>query len=113
MSIPTGIICIWSGSIGSIPAGWALCDGNYGTPDLRDRFVVGAGDAYSVGDIGGANTHTHNFTTNGHSHSIPGGAAIQSGAGYGANTSIAVDTGQALYADGRPPYYALAYIMKS
>ena len=46
--IPSGFIGIWSGSSASIPTGWYLCDGNNGTPDLRNRFVVGASD--SVGD---------------------------------------------------------------
>lgn len=40
--LPTGIICMWSGAISAIPTGWALCDGTNGTPDLRDRFVIGA-----------------------------------------------------------------------
>lgn len=53
---PVGMITLWSGSIGSIPAGWALCNGSNGTPDLRDRFVVGAGSTYAVGATGGAAT---------------------------------------------------------
>jgi microcystin-dependent protein len=60
----TGMIMLWSGSIASIPSGWALCDGGSGTPDLQDRFVVGAGSSYAVDDTGGfANatlvSHTH------------------------------------------------------
>lgn len=51
--IPAGGIIMWSGSIGSIPAGYYLCDGNNGTPDLRDRFVVGSGNTYAVGNTGG------------------------------------------------------------
>ena len=51
--IPAGGIIMWSGSIGSIPAGYVICDGNNGTPDLRDRFVVGAGNTYAVGNSGG------------------------------------------------------------
>ena len=72
--IPVGVITLWSGSIASIPSGWALCNGSAGTPDLRDRFVVGAGSTYAVGATGGANTvtldttqipsHTHTGTTN-------------------------------------------------
>ncbi len=50
---PIGSIIYWPGSAGSIPAGWQLCDGTNGTPDLRDRFVPGAGGAYAVGDAGG------------------------------------------------------------
>lgn len=51
--LPTGSIIMWSGSIGSIPAGYVLCNGSSGTPDLRDRFVVGAGNSYAVGNNGG------------------------------------------------------------
>jgi len=51
--IPPGGIIMWSGGIASIPAGWALCNGQNGTPDLRDRFVVGAGGSYGVGERGG------------------------------------------------------------
>ena len=51
-----GMIMLWSGSIASIPSGWALCNGANGTPDLRDRFVVGAGSTYAVDDTGGAAT---------------------------------------------------------
>ena len=51
--IPAGAIVMWSGSIGSIPSGYYLCDGQNGTPDLRNRFVVGAGNSYAVGNTGG------------------------------------------------------------
>ena len=51
--IPSGAIVMWSGSIGSIPAGYYLCDGQNGTPNLKDRFVVGAGNTYAVGNTGG------------------------------------------------------------
>lgn len=52
-SIPKGTILPWYGSIGNIPNGFALCDGTNGTPDLRNRFIVGAGDTYKLSDIGG------------------------------------------------------------
>ena len=52
--IPSGGIIMWSGAIANIPEGWALCDGQNSTPDLRDRFIIGAGDAYAVGATGGA-----------------------------------------------------------
>ncbi len=57
--VPKGVVLLWSGSSGSIPSGWALCDGNNSTPDLRDKFVVGAGSSYAVGAAGGATSHTH------------------------------------------------------
>lgn len=52
-AVPTGAIIMWSGSIGSIPSGYVICDGSNGTPDLRDRFVIGSGSNYSVGNSGG------------------------------------------------------------
>jgi len=45
-----GIICLWSGSVATIPNGWHLCDGTEGTPDLQDKFIIGAGDAFTPGD---------------------------------------------------------------
>ena len=52
-AVPSGGIIAWSGSIGSIPSGYVLCNGSNGTPDLRDKFIVGAGTSYSVGNTGG------------------------------------------------------------
>jgi len=51
-------IILFSGAIVDIPSGWYLCNGSNGTPDLRDRFVVGAGSNYAVGATGGEATHT-------------------------------------------------------
>jgi hypothetical protein len=63
----TGMIILWSGSIASIPSGWALCDGTNGTPNLEDKFIVGAGNTYAVDATGGSAdatlpTHTHTFS---------------------------------------------------
>jgi len=55
-AFPVGGIIMWSGSIATIPSGWLLCDGASGTPDLRDRFVIGAGSTYAVAATGGAVT---------------------------------------------------------
>lgn len=74
--IPAGVIVMWSGSTSAVPAGWFLCNGSNGTPDLRDRFVVGAGSSYGVGATGGSkdatlveHTHTGTTATNGdHAH---------------------------------------------
>ena len=183
-SVPSGGIIMWSGSIASVPAGWFLCDGANGTPDLRNRFIVGAGSTYAVNATGGADTvalttaqipgHTHTFSATtssagGHSHTgntstasltgsinfgangIPSnsgsgvvstadpGAANQAGFGAGGvnrrldinashnhsfTTSSVSDhthtvsgttasTGGGQAHENRPPYYALAYIMKA
>jgi len=53
-AIPTGVIAMWSGSIATIPSGWYLCNGTNGTPDLRDRFIVGAGNTYTPSGTGGS-----------------------------------------------------------
>lgn len=93
--VPSGGIIMWSGSIVSIPAGWYLCDGNNGTPNLTDRFVVGAGNTYSVGGTGGsANaivvSHTHTATSTvtdpSHSHSFIGSAGAPGTGPYYAAT---------------------------
>jgi len=98
-TIPTGIISLWYGAIGSVPSGWYLCDGANGTPDLRDKFVVGAGSTYSVAATGGTKdaivvTHTHTATStstdSGHTHveQFNGGSA---GIGNGiSNSSVSV-----------------------
>ncbi len=53
-ALPIGSIMWWGGNDGDIPAGWAICNGQPGTDDLRDKFVVGSGQTYSVGDEGGS-----------------------------------------------------------
>lgn len=58
---PQGMIAMWSGPTAGIPSGWAVCDGGNGTPDLRDRFVVGAGGSLTNGATGGSATHAHAF----------------------------------------------------
>lgn len=69
-AMPSGGIILWSGSIASIPSGWNLCNGSSSTPDLRDRFIVGAGTTYAVGNTGGATTINiqHSHTVNSHQH---------------------------------------------
>lgn len=119
-AIPVGGIIMWSGSIDSIPAGWALCDGRNGTPDLRDRFIVGAGREYSVGDTGGAKEVTltvdqippHSHTYRGNTSTQPGRGPV-SGAGHPLFGNMDTSqTGGGQPHENRPPYYALAYIMR-
>jgi hypothetical protein len=132
-AVPTGAIFLWSGSTGSIPSGYVICDGTNSTPDLRNRFVIGAGDTYAVDDTGGSAdlivpAHTHDITDPGHFHTITpdaGGypSAISSGSNQptfaGSNTSTETtgitinSTGDSATNANLPPYYALAYIMKT
>jgi len=72
-AVPSGAILLWSGSTGSIPAGWVLCNGANGTPDLRDRFIIGAGNNYAVNATGGSAdavvvSHTHTGNTSSYTH---------------------------------------------
>jgi len=145
--IPSGVILLWSGSTSNIPTGWVLCDGQNSTPDLRDRFVVGAGSTYSVDATGGATSVT--LTTSHmpqHSHTFSGttdtATTIYDDIGTGSNnyfdggdggvdrdftanatapahshtfSGTTDNSGQAspTAVPTIPPYYSLAYIMKS
>lgn len=92
--IPAGIITLWSGAISAIPAGWTLCNGSNSTPDLRDRFVVGAGTTYAVGATGGANTVTLDATMiPGHTHSVSASGTTSS-AGDHTHTFSGTTSGQ-------------------
>ena len=78
-TIPIGGIVMWSGSVNDITNlnGWELCDGNGGRPDLRDRFIVGAGSAYNPDATGGSADavvveHNHTITDPKHSHALSG-----------------------------------------
>ena len=78
--MPVGGIIMWSGSESNIPSGWALCDGQNGTPDLRDRFILGAGAAKQPGDTGGSETATlSTLNLPAHTHSFSNGQAASSG----------------------------------
>ena len=112
MDIP-GIIVIWSGSIVNIPTGWVICDGNNGTPDLRNNFVVGAGDTYAVDAAGGSVNHNHAFTGDGHTHELGVGVQLAAGPNFGILTNSANVTGTTDNGSSLPPYYALAFIMKT
>jgi len=73
--IPHGIITMWSGSIGTVPSGWHLCDGTAGTPDLRDRFIMGAGLSFGAGAVGGASSTVPTTSADGaHTHGGATGA---------------------------------------
>ena len=114
-AVPSGGIIMWSGSIATIPTGWLLCNGSSGTPDLRNKFIIGAYvDSGGIANttITGSNTqtggskdaitvsHTHTATDSGHNHKFdyiaytwtvsPGGSVVvanRSGAGPGTTTT--------------------------
>jgi microcystin-dependent protein len=127
-----GMILMWSGTIGTIPNGWALCDGTKGTPDLRSRFIVGAstpGGSLAAGltvkqvnDKGGTEketltveqmpSHTHPYwdTRNAYASGHTGAsAAWNDNTVYMGNTG---PTGGGQPHNNMPPYFTLAYIMK-
>ena len=117
-----GVIVMWSGLIHDIPAGWGLCDGSQGTPDLRDRFIVGARvDDGGVAkclltgaptQTGGSVTHTHTFTTDGHTHLSKSGGPFDGQLG-GLDVASAKDSGTTNGPNTVPvPYFALAFLMK-
>jgi len=138
-TIPTGMINLWYGAIGSVPSGWYLCDGANGTPDLRDKFVVGAGSTYSVAAVGGTadavvvtHNHTATVTDPGHTHTTSNALqavnqnALAGGLSAGtlplaatintAVTGITVANASAGVSGTNanlPPYYALCYVMKA
>jgi hypothetical protein len=136
-AFPSGGIIIWSGSAASIPSGWYLCNGSNSTPDLRDKFVVGAGSTYAVADTGGSanaivvsHTHTATVTDPGHAHSYSAFIDGSLGHGGGATTNdfptslttgsnttgvtVGISTtGSSATNANLPPYYALCYIMKA
>lgn len=152
-AFPVGGIIMWSGTIAAIPTGWALCNGSNGTPDLRNRFVIGA----HSDNVGVANTtvtgtstltggskdaiavsHTHTATSSvsdpGHTHiSQSNGAPNGGGAGAAYTNGMGNTPGQTINSNttgitvsttvasagssgtnaNLPPYYALAFIMKT
>ena len=124
--IPSGVIVMWSGAANDIPDGWVLCDGKNKTPDLRNRFIVGAGGSYNVKDTGGADSVTLTIAQMpSHSHTI-NAKASDLAASWKDNsyffdfsqhynnprstTTEAAGGGQAH--ENRPPYFALCFIMK-
>lgn len=107
-----GMIMNWYGEAGTIPPGFAVCDGANGTPDLRDRFIRGAGAGYPPGSTGGANTHTHPFTGDGHFHTLLETAPFLAADSYRNDQSDTKNvTGTTDAGSNIPPYHALLFIM--
>jgi microcystin-dependent protein len=134
--IPSGVITMWSGAVANIPAGWALCNGQNGTPNLTDKFIVGAGNTYAVSATGGEAAHTlsaaemplHDHVMHGKgvitgrtgshymslaTNNYSGGGSDMLGQSASPDTNLRTgDTGSGAAHNNLPPYYALAYIMK-
>ena len=137
--IPSGVIVAWSGSITHIPPGLHICDGTSGTPDLRSRFIVGAGSElstksawgngwnvlgsgyYGVGNTGGEEQHILTIPEMpSHNHNIKfrayGGSGSTGWDGSNdinlTNTFPSTNTGGDMPHNTLPPYFSLAFIMK-
>ena len=133
-----GMVTMWAGAIGSIPTGWQLCNGSSGAPDLRDKFIIGAGNTYAIGNGGGAATiniahthtgpsHTHTVATNGALTQGTGGHSNDDGFDRGAYFTITHNHGGVTGSQGTgntssqlsaaqsilPPYFALAFLYKT
>ena len=145
-NIPLGGIIMWYGSTGTIPSGWSLCDGTtvngYATPNLRDRFVIGAGNSYAVNATGGSTTDTvtisgsdtvnisasDNVTISGTTGQVQqsGGSAYTSmysqanhTHSFSGSATVNITASDTVNISGSdtvntiPPYYALCYIMRT
>ncbi len=122
----SGMILLWSGTIATIPTGWVLCDGNNNSPDLRDRFVIGAKQddsgtpktnvSGSLTQTGGAASDTVNISISGTTgtNSATGNALPNVNGQYAAASHTHSFSGSdSDTVNTLPPYYALAYIMKT
>ena len=101
----SGMIMLWSGSTSSVPSGWALCNGSNGTPNLINRFVVGAGSLYAVNATGGnvtATTSNTGLTTSSKTLSVSRDGWGTTGGPLGTATAgrVLVGSGQAEYSEG-------------
>jgi len=113
LTVPIGFICIYSGNIGNIPAGWHESDGTNGTPNLQQKFIIGASEFIPLDTVGGNASHLHGVGIDPHSHLIsPGTGVLASGLDWEAETDLAEPDVICGLSDNRPPYHALYFIMK-
>ncbi len=139
----TGMILLWYGDTSNVPGGWVLCDGSSSTPDLRDRFVIGAGNNFTAGNIGGNNSvtlseanlpsHRHFVVSNDlggqnrTNSNVSANNQVRKGTGAGnlyesynlastgtdASAGRSSSVGSGTAIDNKPLYHALCYIMKT
>ena len=129
----SGMIAMWSGSISSLPIGWALCDGQNGTPDLRGRFLLGLNSstmqaaglsANAIQNTGGEEkvvltvdqlpSHNHNYTEGGE-YQVCSGCQGHAVGDHPFDRLVWKETapeGKSLPHNNMPPYYVLAFVMK-
>jgi len=138
--IEPGLIVEWFGLSSGIPEGWALCDGTNGTPNLIDKFIIGAGSTYNIGNTGGSSdvilpehNHTLTVSTSGsHTHTtgVARGNIFNAGSGalatpdasgtnatstndFSHSHTVSISTvGESGENKNLPPYYTLFYIIK-
>lgn len=124
--VPSGCILAYSGEADTVPEGWAVCDGENGTPDLRGRFILGVSETHPMGETGGAEEVTltvDQMPSHNHAYYLAkGGKSIVSssvgnntGYPYLSNANSLADAGDMGSNEphpNMPPYYALIYIMK-
>lgn len=131
-NVPEGTVVMWTGDSDDTPNGWTLCDGqnpdgpDSDVPDLRNRFVVGAGDEYSKGEKGGEKEHQlteDEMPSHGHSYQETntnneycedgyGTASYNTWANSGSSPNTTGTAGNDQPHENRPPFYALAYIVR-
>lgn len=106
-----GSIVMWQGAIVDIPENWILCDGTNGSPDLRDKMIVGSTGTYDQKQIGGTEMHDHSFTDDSHDHDLVAGALIRPKSGFKKVTETEPASGLSAAVANLPNYYSLAFIM--
>ena len=122
-AVPVGTIILWYGEAGDVPDGWAVCDGDNGTPDMRGRFLVGAGNRYSPGDAGGAASvtliadqmpaHSHGYELRDDGNrDAASGADCDDGVWHGDKTATSGSAGGGQPHENRPPYKAIHFIVR-
>ena len=139
--VPKGTIAMWSGAANAVPAGWALCDGTSGTPDLRSRFIIGADTSTLLpNNTGGSTSHAHTGSSSvsigaggNHTHGVPSAWYSNTASSGGGVTIVDRDatnvTGAQTQSAGNhnhgatavvsvdpmatlPPWYSLCFIIK-
>lgn len=108
-----GMILIYSGPACDVPAGWQYCDGTNGTPDLRERFVCCEGGYLPHGTQGGWSVHNHVTDCSNTATILGAGSGVQAGTNWSRLAITHKHTVSLEDTNHLPPFYCLAYIMKT